>query len=479
MTESYSLDGADLNPTGDARFWKRYCENLDRDHELKRIKESLGRDGDCFGLLPGTGGGYRFSIPNEWNLIDIQSDNEAFEFVRASGTVFSTPASLPFMKMPLATRENHAKLAELLLTEAVAARKSTVPQDAVVEFSIGDFKSVEIREQRDTVYFSWRDAVGVGRFVCRIKLSCEQFEWEIVTNGLGALRERLRSGHVTASNLCDSDLRAIVWARSYDDDEFAALYFLSAAILRDFWVVEDRSSAFRLGMPRIRRTSGRDGKKRSTIIYLPRCKYSREKVTAAANTETKIWNVSPHFIRSHFRILGEGHSASVKQRAVASLHGVSEIPEGKTWVRAHVTGHVKDRGLVRYRSRTASRSLFDVIDLRQVTLLDGINWFQFERLCEKLMQDRGYTILDKVGDGGIDILAVNSGGKFALGQAKHWAEKVGPSVIREMIGTRSDFETKHRTVPVAIILSSSGFTSAAKAGADAAGIELITVHGEN
>lgn len=481
----FSIDRRGLHtPENSRRLEGLRLKQLETEKELVRLSGMLGKPyREKFGILNSDESNrLRLSIPDNWNFVDAHSSPETLEFLEhLSGKVGYAGNCSLLSSAPLASREEHEKLAAALLTEAVAARQSTVPPNAIVEFSIGDFRSVEISEKKDTVYFAWRDADGIGRFICRVKVSGEAFDWEIVSGGLKALQARLRAGFLSGkpADLYDHDFDGLKWLSNFDDDQFSALYFLSAAILRDFWVVEDRSSAFRLGAPRTRRTSGRDRKKIDTVIYLPRCIYSREKVRAAANSDTKIWNVSPHFIRSHFRALGFGHCASVKQRAIASLHGVTQIPEGKTWVRAHVAGHVKDGGLVRYRSRTASRSLFDVIELsKQVTLLDGLNWFQFERLCERLMQERGYRIVDKVGDGGIDILAVNNSGQFALGQAKHWAEKVGPSVVREMIGTRSKFEAEHGVTPISIILSSSGFTFSARSDAAAANIELVDVRSD-
>jgi len=454
-------------------------EKIDQERNELRKNSILDRQCPLFGHAKDTPSGHAaFSLPADWNLIDIDNDAEAASFCREVGMKWDNPPDFS-VTLPIAKRISHDRLAEMLLTEGVAARQSTVPDGAVVEFSIGDFAGVEVSERRD-FYFSWRDADGNARLICRVKVSQEKFKWEIITDGLDAIRNRFSvQDPMTRSyfELSVREQRSVQWISNFDEDEFSAIYFLSAAILRDFWVVENRENAFRLGAPRVRRHTGRDGKKIDKIIYLPRCKYNREKVTAAANPDTKIWSVSPHFIRSHFRVLGDGHSASAKQKAIATLHGITEFPSGKTWVRAHIAGKATDGGLVRYRSRTASRSLFDVIELsKQVMLLDGLNWFQFERLCEKLMEGRGYEIIDKVGDGGIDILAVNnSNGKFAIGQAKHWTAKVGPSVVREMIGTRSTFEAKHGIEPIALILSSSGFTSAATADAFAAGIELVAV----
>ena len=111
--------------------------------------------------------------------------------------------------------------------------------------------------------------------------------------------------------------------------------------------------------------------------------------------------------------------------------------------------------------------------------LDGIDWFEFERLCEDMIAERGYEIVDKVGDNGIDILATSSDGSFALFQAKHHSKPVGPDVVREMVGTRERFlainQALKKSDVAATIMSSSGFTESAKSDAGTLGILLVTV----
>ena len=259
----------------------------------------------------------------------------------------------------------------------------------------------------------------------------------------------------------------------WNDESITALEFLSAAIVRDFWVVEDRGDALRLGAPRFRQALGAaDTRKR--VIYLPRCRYDRRHVERAVAGEAATWRVSPHFVGPHFRTLPDGHTATRKQRAVAALHGVA-IPTGKTWVRGHVAAGGEEEAKV-FRSRTACRTLLEVLDLtRPSNALRGLSWYQFERLCERLIEERGYAVVDKVGDNGIDILAADVAGHTLLGQAKHWTKPVGPGVVRDMVGARAAFVRDQGGDAAAMILSSSGFTASARADAAAAGIELVTV----
>lgn len=330
-------------------------------------------------------------------------------------------------------------------------------------------------ELKDAVYFFWITTGDPKIFFCRVLLSGQDFKWQILTDGLAALRRRLKAAAIIggAPPIFPKEALDVQSLSEACEADLAALYLMSAAILRDFWVVEDRSLADRLGAPRVRVPRGmKDGAR--TVIYLPRCRYDRSAIIAATCAGDKRWTISPHFIRSHIRQLPEGSHATVKQQAIARLHGV-DIPEGKTWVRGHVAA-AGTEDAKRYRSRSAVRSLMQVLDVtKPKEALTGLTWYAFERLCEAMLKRRGYEVLDKVGDGGIDILAIDRNGGYLFAQAKHWSKKVGPGVVREMIGSLTARRADISKDAKGCVISSSGFTEAAIAEAADAGIDLITV----
>ena len=105
--------------------------------------------------------------------------------------------------------------------------------------------------------------------------------------------------------------------------------------------------------------------------------------------------------------------------------------------------------------------------------LDG---YEFEQLLVKLCQE--IPEFDEVrrtrsrADGGIDLVAVNKtpfvGGRVAI-QAKRYAphHKVDIAAVREIIGSISQ-----REFTKGIIITTSGFTSAARQEAERLGVEL-------
>ena len=74
-----------------------------------------------------------------------------------------------------------------------------------------------------------------------------------------------------------------------------------------------------------------------------------------------------------------------------------------------------------------------------VKILREIDWYQFEKLMERLLQLEGYHVIRSGGakaDSGIDILAERDGRKTVI-QCKHWNSPVKPATIREAIGIRN------------------------------------------
>lgn len=115
-------------------------------------------------------------------------------------------------------------------------------------------------------------------------------------------------------------------------------------------------------------------------------------------------------------------------------------------------------------------------DLDQTQNLVGMNGYEFERLLLRLFQ--AIPEFDEVrstrerGDGGIDLVAVNKtpfvGGRVAI-QAKCYAphRKIGVPAVREIIGS-----VTHREFIKGIIITTSGFTPAAREEAERLGVEL-------
>jgi Restriction endonuclease len=210
------------------------------------------------------------------------------------------------------------------------------------------------------------------------------------------------------------------------------------------------------------------------VIYLPRLRYVGGR-TASAATAMSYDHRMAHFRRDHYRKLPQDHRASTLQIALAREHSRSP-PDGYTWVRGTEIGG--EAATKVYRSRSLALTLFEGIPDAHGKALPGLSWFAFERHCQRMLAARGWTIIKKSvargGDQGIDILAMRrthtGDWEEVVVQCKHWEKTIGPSVVRELEGTRT-----LRKASGALLIVSSGFTSAAIETAHELGIQLEIV----
>jgi restriction system protein len=124
-----------------------------------------------------------------------------------------------------------------------------------------------------------------------------------------------------------------------------------------------------------------------------------------------------------------------------------------------------------YRSRSVAKLLFDAIPSKGQAL-GGLSWFNFERYCGGWLRRQGFDeVARKSVDRGVDITAFKDrSGKAEEWsvQCKHWANKVGPDVVRELEGAR-----RLRNADRAMLITSSAFTPAAIQTASELGIVLV------
>ncbi len=97
----------------------------------------------------------------------------------------------------------------------------------------------------------------------------------------------------------------------------------------------------------------------------------------------------------------------------------------------------------------------------------------FERLCQRLLRESGFTkveVTGKSGDGGIDghgVLRMNLISFQVLFQAKRWQSTVGSSVVRDFRGAMVGRADK------GLIITTSSFTRDARAEATRDGAPAI------
>jgi len=240
-------------------------------------------------------------------------------------------------------------------------------------------------------------------------------------------------------------------------EEFKARFelgikILLASIIRDFWVVEERERVYGASMevrksPRLRGDRGRP-----RMVYLPRIRYidSCKEQADGLNLKAR----APHFVVGHLR---KALQASQDQIILARKHGII-VPEGFTFVRPHRRGDATQERI--YRSRSALQCLRALKPVPDIGTPDS--WFTFELRVREWLATNGFQVdhlaASRNGDGGVDIQA-SKGSEHLLVQCKYWhGQKVGPNVIREMLGTLQTFPAGSKGV----IVTSAELTSAAK-----------------
>lgn len=125
----------------------------------------------------------------------------------------------------------------------------------------------------------------------------------------------------------------------------------------------------------------------------------------------------------------------------------------------------------------ARTEIVDAEDLtwteRLLSVLGSIESDAFERLCQRLLRESGFTkveVTGKSGDGGIDghgVLRMNLISFQVLFQAKRWQSAVGSSVVRDFRGAMVGRADK------GLIITTSSFTRDARAEATRDGAPAI------
>lgn len=342
--------------------------------------------------------------------------------------------------------EAAAQRVQELLFEAQEARQWSIPWGARVEIQLPPFVAVRVHEAK-------------GEFSCHFL--DDQDRYLHVAIGLDGEKPRITD----VPFVKEVENGDPVW----NNDASLTVQLIAAAIVRDFLVVEERESLFTART--IRKMV--KGKAKSTIVYLPRVRYSRVS-TAGADSAESLQRRARYEVSHHLR---KAALPSPGQRLLALKYGIT-LPKGFTFVRAHSRGGEKaDDRLRTYRSRSASRMLFTSLD----TLPAGSRpaWFEFEKGCARLLKGRGMTVVHQSahrdGDGGVDLYATDEAGQSWVVQCKCWAthRPVGPDVVRELIGAINGADVGSSVTSKGMVITTSRFTEGAVELADSLDIVLI------
>jgi hypothetical protein len=333
------------------------------------------------------------------------------------------------------------------LDEALAHKKWTIPPGALIELPYGPFKCCQAWEHESPfeVSFVFRNARG--------------------EYSLGSV---LPSEHFAM-------LQAVEWYEPTDPRRLTARVaakLVMAAIIRDFFVVEQREAVFGSrsntgrGLPAQRVTGT------PRVIYLPRVRYARARSPDLRHSAEVLGHAErrAHAVAAHLRVAQHASSA---QLALAARYGFT-VPEGRTFVRPHRRGD-HEREIV-YRSRSALQSLFEAVAAPDGE--QGDQWFQFERDVQALLADLGFTVEHVAapgrGDRGVDLIATKGRDLDAVSwvvQCKCYAPKhrVGPVVIRELVGALESAPRGSK----GMVVTTSSFTHQARQVAVEHGIRLM------
>ena len=361
----------------------------------------------------------------------LETVNKALECVRLEGSV-----------------EEARVRAHELLVEAQEARQWSVPWGARVQVTFGPFVAMRIYERK-------------GEFSCLFLDEKERYLHVAV--GLWSAKPQMSEVQLVRHA---DDSGETLW----NDDAAVSLQLITAAILRDFLVVEERESVFS-ARPYRKRVAGRNLR---TVIYLPRVRYDRIRKDGTSRTTAGADHRAPHAVGHHFR---KAASASAAQRFLAQKFGLT-IPEGFTFVKPHTRGSLKDAEVLKvYRSRSASKMLFEEV----ATAPEGTRpaWFEFEKSCARLLRAQGMTVIHQAaqrdGDGGVDLFATEADGSSWVIQCKCWAphRPVGPEVVRELVGTIERVDRGGSSTSRGMIITTSNLTRGAANEASTLGFKVV------
>jgi hypothetical protein len=309
--------------------------------------------------------------------------------------------------------EEGEDFANNLLAEAASLKQWTIPAGAYVQLEIGEIVAVKLHEIASEVACLLINKEGEHLLVwiCPSKQEMSIYGFLEISNAAGL------QGH------------DVEWLRKFE----LGIKLLLAAIIRDFWVVEERERVFGTGIrtkngPRIHADQGKP-----VVVYLPRVRY----VGDVQNKGDALNLVArrAHFVIGHLR---KAVHASEPQIQLARRFGIM-LPEGFTFVKPHQRGQKAQE--VIYRSRSALQCIQALGPISTPGTSD--HWFQYELNVKNWLASNGFEVehlaASRIGDGGVDIQAYRDE-EHLLVQCKHWQkEKIGPRIIREMLGTLKTF----------------------------------------
>lgn len=334
---------------------------------------------------------------------------------------------------------------ENLYAEAVANKRGTIPERANIEPCLGPFTSVELTEIEP-------------RVVAILRTSTGEFHEVVI------IPKRGFSTFCLPKTMPSPKREAIM----------AEVNLWLAAVIRDFWVVEEREAIFAHRKKVLPKKLQSPTSNKSRVVYIPKIRYSEPpNVPRCANVlghaKRRLHNVAPHLRR-----LVNGRQASEHQQSLAEVYGF-HCKEGYTFVASYNRG--SEKGAIIYRSRSALNSLYSMTS-QSTNKGEPDRWFQFERDIHIFMEAlhllvERYTT-SRYSSNSIVIYATkgsepNQKKWIVLCKCLHPKRKISANVIREFVDVLSGYP---KTVRGMVVTTSSFSPEAAKV-AESNSIRLI------
>lgn len=140
--------------------------------------------------------------------------------------------------------------------------------------------------------------------------------------------------------------------------------------------------------------------------------------------------------------------------AIASLVGIVLILRKLLFSQARTSTtsseYTQPQSQASCRWKAAPEKAFEWSQATILERMGKIDWYQFEKFCAAILKAEGYSVARKGGaqpDGGVDLIASKYADNDTLIQCKHWRTwKVGESVVRQMLGSMTDFGVRLRAI---------------------------------
>ena len=339
-----------------------------------------------------------------------------------------------------------------LLNAAQADKRRVIPAGAIVQLPFGPFRSFEIHEVGYQVGFVARTHRG-------------EFS-------LGYLQHTEDGWNLWWPCPLLIDASQPETGSVMNKPAIAAMTLLLAAVLHDFWTLEERTLEQVFADQNPKRVPGirarRTGDGATRIVYLPQVVYVDRPNVDACEQALELAKRARHPVRQHLRL---SPTCSEKARLLAVQFGLV-VPTGYTFVQAHWRGDGTPRPTL-YRSRSALACLHA---LRPLSARKGrLRGLGFLEQVRNGLEHHGHQVLSVTNhfgpdDCGVDIRTLRQGIQWTI----RVKEKPPDAKVQEPeVKAFADSLPSDRARTGGMLVTNTGYTKAAEDLASKLGIHTL------